>query len=95
MKLTDTQKNDLLAKIRGLLGGREFRCSVCNHDKWNLDDDVHEIRNYKLGAPVAADLVAPVVLLTCTGCGHMHLFSAFKLGVVTHDHGAGRTSQGS
>jgi hypothetical protein len=95
MKLTDAQKNALMVKIRGFFGGREFRCSVCNHDKWNLDDDVHELSNYKLGGTVAADLVAPVVLLTCTGCGHMHLFSAFKLGLVAHAHTAGKTSEGS
>jgi hypothetical protein len=35
------------------------------------------------------------VLLTCTGCGHMHLFSAIKLGVVTRDHGTGRPSPGT
>ena len=56
-------------------------CPVCGHPKWNLAQNVVEIRSY-YGVPFLGGDVYPLVLLTCENCGYVLLFHAITIGAL-------------
>jgi hypothetical protein len=57
-------------------------CPACRQTNWTLIDRVFEIREFAEGSLILGGPVVPVILATCTTCGHEMVFNAIALGVV-------------
>ena len=57
-------------------------CPVCGHNSWTVSDELVEIRPFKGGAMVLGGALFPLMVVTCTTCGHTLLFNAVVVGLV-------------
>ncbi len=59
------------------------RCSSCGNDNWTVDPTVFEMREFSGGGlTVGGGAIVPIIVLTCSNCGHMNLLNAVALGLL-------------
>ena len=84
MKLTQAQRDKLIAKLEGF--PKRNPCDMCGNRHWLVDDTIFEVREFH-GANIKFNSAAikPVVSLTCSVCGNTKLLNAIQLGLIEPD----------
>lgn len=87
MKLSEEQKQDVLARVAQLVGTP--KCSLCGSEEWLVSDTVFELPEFFGGSfiVIGGRSVYPVIPTTCAKCGNVVLLSAITLGVVQYAQG--------
>src|SRR5262249_46514106 len=79
--LPELDQNKIAAALGTLPDGA--RCSLCGNTNWTVDTTVYEMREFLGGGLImGGGAIVPVIILTCTTCGHMNLLNAVALGVL-------------
>jgi hypothetical protein len=63
-------------------------CPACGTRDWRIDQEIYEMRPFSGETNPFYQQTGgtyPLVLLGCSNCGHIRLFSAIKLGLVKPD----------
>ena len=82
MRITHAQLVTAVARIKEVMGPRH--CSVCDGNKWELDDAVYQLGEFPGTPPNSpATRVNPVLALTCSNCGNTVTLNAIKLGILS------------
>ena len=69
-----------------------FKCPYSGHTDWEIHPRLVEMRDYSSGGlRLGYGGVTPAIMVVCTGCGHIALFSAATLNLAP---GAGGTTDG-
>ncbi len=78
-RLTDDEQQSILNYLNER--APSLRCSACGARSFQLVEHVVEYRPFSGGSLRLGGVVYPIVMLTCTNCGHFLTFSALKVGV--------------
>ena len=57
-------------------------CPICAQNRWTVSDELVEIRPFKGGSLVLGGAIMPLMVVTCSNCGHTLLFNAVLAGLV-------------
>jgi len=87
MKLTDAQ----IAKVGHKLLPKEPQCSNCGANNREIGKTLAALVVPEHGE-VTGDQIVPLVTVTCLDCGHVRLFSAQLLGMLSDAPPAAATS---
>jgi hypothetical protein len=67
---------------------RNKNCPICQSINWGINDDLAELRFLSIAGFHIGGPVIPLVVLTCTVCGHTLLFNAIRMGWTAPAEGA-------
>lgn len=84
MKLTETQKNELINKLNSW-EDKAQPCPICGGTQWHVNDIIFEIREFNNGRMVFGgpdSAIMPMITINCETCGHIRFLRATKLGII-------------
>jgi hypothetical protein len=88
LKLTDEQMKKATAFIAKTWKA-PVQCPVCRSNKWNISQEIYELRQFHGGGlVVGGGGIAPLLPVTCEVCGHAVLFNALVAGILENPKGS-------
>lgn len=86
MTLNESQRKLIKDRVLAVWKGKR-ECMICiNPTVWNIGDVV-EVREFNEGNHCPGAPIFPLVQIQCKTCGHVVMFNAIALGVVSRDTG--------
>lgn len=81
MRLTKEQR-DQIAEILGNKQSVFGTCPFCGHNHLGVHDIVYELREFHGPGLTLGGSIEPLIQLSCTKCGYIHLFNAIAIGIL-------------